>query len=49
MLAAPILGLFTLLNPLGQGIGEVVSRTFVLARAASSDVDETPSGDSPPS
>ncbi len=49
VLAAPILGLFTLLNPLGQGIGEVVSRTFVLARAASSDVDETPSGDAPPS
>jgi uncharacterized RDD family membrane protein YckC len=32
LLAAPILAIFTVLNPLGQGIGEVLSRTFVLGR-----------------
>ncbi len=32
LLAAPILAIFTVLNPLGQGIGEVLSRTLVLGR-----------------
>ena len=34
LLAAPILAIFTVLNPLGQGIGEVLSRTLVLGRRA---------------
>ena len=32
MLYAPILAIFALLSPSGQGIGEVVSRTFVAMR-----------------
>ena len=32
MLYAPILAIFALLSPGGQGIGEVVSRTFVATR-----------------
>ena len=41
LLAAPILAIFTVLNPLGQGIGEVLSRTLVLGRrvAPKSDVE----------
>lgn len=40
LLAAPILAIFTVLNPLGQGIGEVLSRTFVLGRRRGPESEE---------
>jgi uncharacterized RDD family membrane protein YckC len=45
LLAAPILAIFTLLNPLGQGIGEVLSRTLVLGRIAAPGSDRGPGQD----
>lgn len=50
LLAAPILAIFTVLNPLGQGIGEVLSRTLVLGRQAmpKSDAESDASEDDRP-
>jgi uncharacterized RDD family membrane protein YckC len=45
LLAAPILAIFTVLNPLGQGIGEVLSRTFVLGRQTKPGTEEVAESD----
>lgn len=45
LLAAPILAIFTVLNPLGQGIGEVLSRTLVLGRRTGPAPDRVESGE----